>query len=258
MVHRNDIVDFINMTIGPELLTRSEKKDDMANGVQFIGGDGVGVVALGVSLNEEFLKKAVEKKSNFCVFHHGFDPRVYKGAYSQSSQKRLQKIFQSNMTICGFHYALDAHRQIGNNAQIIKKIGASITEPLFDEWGFTGTFSRPISVVSLKKKCEELFGKSITTFLANKKEVTIIGVVSGAGKPYDAELVEFAGKGIELYISGETGESRPHAVTECGISYFVCGHYATEVFGVQALGEKIQEHFGNKLRVEFIDVPNSI
>ena len=45
---------------------------------------------------------------------------------------------------------------------------------------------------------------------------------------------------------------------ESEINYFACGHYATEVFGVQELGKVIKSRFKDKLEVEFIDIPNPI
>ena len=55
MVSRDELIDFVHSTIGVDLLSKASRKDEMANGVQIHGGDDVRVVALGVSLNEEFL-----------------------------------------------------------------------------------------------------------------------------------------------------------------------------------------------------------
>ena len=73
-----------------------------------------------------------------------------------------------------------------------------------------------------------------------------------------AELAEMEVKGVQLYISGETSEWVVHQMKESEINYFCAGHYASEVFGVQELGKKIKEKFGNNIEVEFIDVPNEI
>ena len=43
---------------------------------------------------------------------------------------------------------------------------------------------------------------------------------------------------------------------EAGIHLFAAGHYATETFGVRALGEHLAERFS--LRHVFIDVPNPL
>ncbi len=258
MVKRDEIIQFIENYFGEELLYRAALKDELANGVQILGGEQVKKVTLGVSLNEDFLNQAVNTGSNFCIFHHGFDPRTYKSKYPQYAQKRLKVIFENKLSILGYHYALDAHPEIGNNATIIKLLGASVTQPLYQEWGFTGLFSKPQDVKQLAKTCTKFMEHDVLTVYTGPSEVKTIGVVSGAGKPYAAEIAEFETKGVELYISGETTESALHKMKESNINYFVCGHYATEVFGVQELGKLIKSHFKEKLEVEFIDIPNPI
>lgn len=258
MIHRDELIKFINDTIGSDILTKAIQKDEMPNGVQFLGGGEVEKIALGVSLNEEFLVKAGEWGSNFCVFHHAFDVRTYKSLYSLSSQKRLKAIFENNMTVMGFHYALDAHKTLGNNAIIIKKLGAKLGEPLFEEWGYMASFEKPRDLHDLGHKCEELFDHEIFVVAGGPEKVKKIGVVSGGAKPYAENIAEMENLGIELFISGETSESVPHKMQESGINYFVCGHYATEVFGVKALGEEIKKQFGKKMDVEFINVDNPI
>lgn len=258
MVKRDEIIEYIYSIFGEELLAKALAKDEVANGVQTLGGENVEKVALGVTLNEEFLKKAIDWGSNFCIFHHGLDPRTYKSRLGISLQKRLKLIFDNKMTIAGFHGALDMHPEIGNNAMIIKKLGAKIKEPLFDEWGYVAEFEKPQDLVELADKCEHLFHHDIFVVDADKKRVKRIGVVSGAAKPYQENIAEMETKGVELFISGEPSESVPHRMQESGIAYFVCGHYATEKFGVQELGEKIKSKFKDKVEVKFIEVPNPI
>jgi dinuclear metal center YbgI/SA1388 family protein len=258
MIKRDELITFINKTIGQDLLEKAIVKDEMANGVQFLGSASVEKVALGVSLNEEFLQQAVEWGADVCIFHHGFDVRTYKSRFPLSSQKRLQLIFKNGITVMGFHYALDAHPTLGNNAVIIKSLGAKIKETLFEEWGYTAVFDKPQDLSKLASNCEKLFNHEVFITAGGPEKVKTIGVVSGAGKPYAEHIAEMEAKGVELFITGETSESVPHKMQESGINYFACGHYATEVFGVKALGERIESKFGTRLKVEFINVPNPV
>jgi len=258
MVKRDELINFIYATVGKELLEKALQKDEHPNGVQVLGSDAVKKVALGVSLNEEFLQKAIKAGSNFCIFHHGFDVTAYRARYSLYSQKRLKLIFQNDMTVVGFHYALDAHPEIGNNATIIRMLGAKIDQPFWDEWGYTATFSKPKDVHELAHKCKDLFNHEIFVVNSGPEKVKKIGVVSGGAKPYAENVAEMEAKGVELFITGETSESSPHKMIEERINYFVGGHYATEVFGVKELGKKIKSHFKNKIDVEFIDIRNPI
>lgn len=223
-----------------------------------MGGEQVEKVTLGVSLNLEFLEEAIKRGSNFCIFHHGFDPRTYNSLYSLSSQKRLKAIIDHKMTVCGYHYALDAHPKIGNNALIIEKLEAELGESLFDEWGYVGTFPKPENIENLEQRCAQIFNHEIFSVYSGPKEISRIGVVSGAGIPSQEHLTEMSNKGIQLFISGETSESTPHKMRENGINYFVCGHYATEVFGVGQLGKNLRNHFGDDLEIEFIDIYNAV
>jgi len=258
MIKRDELIKFIEKTIGEDLIQKALIKDEIANGAQFLGSESVEKAALGVSCNEEFLLAAIKAGAQFCIFHHGLDTRVWKSRYPLFSQKRLKVIVENKLTIMGLHYSLDSHPEIGNNAVIIKLLGAKIKQPLFDDWGYTAEFEQPQSVEKLKTICRKLFNHEIFTVLSGPKQVTIIGVVSGAGKPALSELAEIEIKGVQLYISGETSEWIVHQMKESGINYFCGGHYATEVFGIQELGKKIKEKFTNNLEVEFIDIPNEI
>jgi dinuclear metal center YbgI/SA1388 family protein len=258
MVKRDELIKFIYQTIGKGLLEKAAKIDEVANGVQILGKEGVAKVALGVSLNEVFLKEAVKRDADFCIFHHGLDPRTVKSRFPICFQKRLRMIFQNNLTIVGLHYALDSHPLIGNNAMIIKKLGAKIAGSLYDEWGFAASFPVAQDVKRLRDKCAKLFNHSVLAVLAGPQKVKTIGVVSGAGVPQTSHFLEMEDRGVELFISGETHESVPYKMRESGINYFLCGHYNTEVFGVKALGEKIKAKFKNRLKVEFIDIPNEV
>lgn len=258
MIKRDELIKFINQTIGEELIQKALAKDEVANGVQFLGSEEVKKAALGVSCNEEFLLGAVKAGAQFCIFHHGLDTRVWKSRYPLFAQKRLKVITENKLTVMGLHYVLDSHPEIGNNAMIIKLLGAKIKEPLFEEWGYTAEFEQLQNVEELKTKCAKLFNHEIFSVLTGLKKVKTIGVVSGAGKPEVADIAEMEAKGVELFISGETSEWIVYQMKESGINYFCGGHYATEVFGIQELGKKIKEKFKNNLEVEFIDIPNKI
>jgi len=101
MVKRDELIKFIYNTIGKEWIERALEKDELANGVQFLGKEEISKVALGVSLNEDFLQEAVKAGAEFCIFHHGFDARVWKSCYPRFSQKRLKVIYENGLGMNG-------------------------------------------------------------------------------------------------------------------------------------------------------------
>ena len=60
--------------------------------------------------------------------------------------------------------------------------------------------------------------------------------------------------GGDVYLSGEISERTTHEARELGVHYISAGHHATERYGVQALGAKVQQEFG--IEVAFFDDHN--
>ena len=262
MVKRDELIKTINKIIGSDLLAKANKVDQNANGVQVHGVDGVNKIALGVSTSMDFFEEAVDSGAEFCITHHGLhlsEKYMYNSLLNKSQQSILKYVFANNLTVSGYHYSLDAHHEIGNNATIIKLLGAKFTnEPYFEEWGWVGEFDREVEAEELASICAKVFEHDIFAVYGGPAKIRRIGVCSGGAKPVDADIHEIAAKNIDLHLAGEIAEGGPAIARECGFNYFAAGHYATEVFGVQELGKKIKSHYKDMLEVEFIDIPNPL
>lgn len=256
MVKRNQIINFLNSYFGQSLLQKAAKIDtSMPNGIQVHGQAEVKKVALGVSLNMDFLKEVVKSKAQFVIVHHGmrFTDVLY---LNESWRQRLKIILENELTLAGYHFVLDHHPKIGNNATILKSLGAELKETIFDEFGWIGEFPQPKDVKKVSKKLSNLLNHDVFAVFGGPQKVKRVAAVSGGGVPYEKPIHEFLQKKVELYITGEIRESRPAVFKEIGINYFSGGHYATEVFGVQELGKVLKSQFKDQLEVEFIDIPN--
>jgi len=260
MVTREELITFIEQTIGLDLLTKARLKDIYGNGVQVHGNEKVEKITLGVTLTHDFLEESVSAGAQFCLTHHGLDltsHNIVATRLHSGMQTDLKYIFAHDLTVSGYHYSLDAQPDFGNNATIIRELGAKKTgETYYDEWGYIAEFKTPILATDLAQKLSEITSHDIFTVYGGKDTIKRIGVCSGGAKPYDRELWEIIDKQIDAHITGEIIEASVGQANGVGYNYYSCGHYATEVFGVQELGKKIKEHFKNKLEVEFIDIPN--
>lgn len=259
MVKRDDLTKFLYKIIGQDLLEKAASLDVVPNSVQIKGNDEVEKVVFGVSCSLEFLEQAIATEAQYCVFHHGLSPDyLVKNGRFDIIEDRLRLIFTSNLTIAGFHYTLDAHPKLGNNAVIISKLGAKRKEPYFEGWGWVGEFDKPINVRQLADKCAKLFQHDVFAVYAGPEKVKRIGVCSGGAKPRGMDQFEILDKNIDAHITGEIGEADPYQAEEGGYNYFACGHYATEIFGVQALAKAVKDEFKSKLQVEFLDIPSTL
>lgn len=258
---RDEITAFLKTYFGADLLEKAQNVDpENANGIQIKGARKVTGIALGVSENLEFFKKADEKKCNFLIVHHGM--RFHKmGLYiNKIYKKRLKYLFDKQMTLAGFHFILDHHKKIGNNAQIIKKTGAVIKNNFSEEWGWIGEFEKSKSIKKVKQELKALFNREpLAEYIYGNNEIKKIAVVSGGAalRNYQDEVTQILEKDIDLYITGEAKESTAATCKEAGINYLAYGHYNTEVFGVKALQKVLQKKYP-KLPVEFIDIPNKL
>ena len=262
MVTRDELTKVIEGLIGSDLIAKARQKDIYSNGVQIQGSENVHKLALGVTMTYDFLVEAEAAGAEYCLTHHGLDLTNHNLVSSRlhpGIERDLRFIFAHNLTAAGYHYSLDAQPEFGNNATIIHELGATMTgETYYDEWGYVAQFPEPVKATVLAKRLAELTSHDVFTVYGGPELITRIGVCSGGAKPYDRELYEIVDKHIDAHIAGEIIEPSVSQAQGVGYNYYACGHYASEVFGVQELGEKVKAHFGDRLEVEFIDIPNSL
>lgn len=262
MIKRDELIKTIEGTIGNDLVKRARIFDPYANGVQVQGKEEVAKVALGVSVNVNFLNEAIDAGAQFCIFHHGLDLTTHNIVSSRMHpglQKRLKLVFDHDLTVAGYHASLDIQPEFGNSATIIDLLGAKRLDiPYFDGWGWVGEFEKPIAVEKIAEQLSEIMSHDIFAVYGGKDKVKRIGVSTGASKPYSKEIWEILDLEIDAHISGEIIEPGPAQAMDIEYNYFSCGHYATEVFGVQELGKKLKSKYKDKLEFEFIDIPNPL
>lgn len=262
MIKRDELVSYIEKTIGHDLIAKARTKDIYSNGVQINGSNEVKKIALGVTMSLDFVEESVASGAQFCLTHHGLDltsHNIVASRFHIGTEKTLKFIFDHNLTIAGYHYSLDAQPEFGNNAALINELGGVKTaETFFDDWGYVATFPTPVPVTELADRLAKVTSHDVFSVYGGPNSIARLGVCTGGAKPYDRTLIEIIDKKLDGIVSGEIIEASINQAKEVGYNYLAAGHYATEVFGVQELGKILKEHFGSKLEVEFIDIPNPL
>lgn len=254
MIKRDKLIAFINKTLNYE----KDKDPYGPNSLQVFGKEAVGKVALGVSANLELFKKAAVWKADMMIVHHGLfwdsDERVIK----KVMKKRLKILFDNDITLLGFHYFLDTHPTLGNNAQIIKLLGARKGKEFGElkkvTWGFKGKFPSKLSFDKLIGLIEKRLKIKPKIFAYGPEKISRIGVVSGGGAYLIKEAID---ANLDVYITGEPAEPIEALAKEAGIHFIYLGHYNSEKFGILALGEVLKKKFPD-LEIKFIDIPNPL
>ncbi len=242
------------------LLQPERFQDYCPNGLQVPGAELVGTIATGVSANLELFELARAEGAELILAHHGlFWGSSAPGPIDVALKRRLEVLFDANMSLLAYHLPLDAHLEVGNNALLARALGAEKLEP------FALHAGQPIGVLAHFDAAEglpaaELFARiqRITVrepliFDAGPARVRRLAIVTGAGAGYLAEAIA---AGADAFLTGEPAERVMSHAREAHVHFIAAGHYATETFGVKCLGGRLSERFG--LRHVFIDVPNPI
>jgi dinuclear metal center YbgI/SA1388 family protein len=235
-----------------ELLDLDAYPDFGPMGMQVQGADEVTKIACGVSASLALFQRAAELDAQLLIVHHGLfwdkDPRRIDGPM----RKRLQALFDADLTLAAYHLALDAHPELGNNALVAKQLGIEPKER-FAGIGFGGPLRPPTEAQRFARRVSEKLGREPLVFPHGPETVKRAAVITGRGGKYFAEA---AAAGYDLFLTGEAEEPALHLARELGVHYVAAGHYATERLGVQALAKKVAEHF--RIQADYIELGNPV
>jgi dinuclear metal center YbgI/SA1388 family protein len=160
------------------------------------------------------------------------------------------------MNLYGFHLPLDAHEKIGNNAQLCRELKVENMRPFGDIKGQYIGMKGEIRKTDKKiffDQVEQVVGRAPLIFDYGPDLIEKIGVISGGAQKYFSQAVS---AGLDVYLTGEVSEHIMHYAKEENIHFVSAGHYATEKFGIIALGKLLEEKFD--VEVSFIDINNPV
>ncbi len=250
-MNRDRIISFVD-----GYLDSKSVKDASQNGLQVEGKAEVKKIVFGVSASLELFRRAAAAGADMIVVHHG----LFWGRSSPVRgpfRKKLETLLYGGITLAAWHLPLDKHPVIGNNAQILKFLGAGSLKPFGtyndESIGFKGTFARPRPVSGVMKTLRDKLSSDIISANFGPKKIRTAGVVSGGAARMFEQAIE---AGLDLYITGEVSEFVQEMARENGANFIAAGHYNTEKAGVWALEKVLRAKF--RVRTEFIDVPNPV
>ncbi len=227
------------------------------NGLQVPGRPDVEHVVTGVSASAALFERAAALDADLVLVHHGLFWSEAAGPIDPALKRRLRILFDHDLALAAYHLPLDAHPDVGNNALIAAGLGAAWTEPFAVHGGTPiGTIAHldpPAGRDELVARVAALTEREPLVFPAGPDPVRTLGIVSGAAADDVAEAIE---RGLDAFLTGEPAERVMAMAQEGGVTFLAAGHYATETFGIRALGDLLAERFG--VRHTFVDLPNPI
>lgn len=255
MILLDDLMAFLNKYMG-DAQAAARVDQYMANGLQVRGRDEVNTIVTGVSASLRFFEEAVAVGADALIVHHSLNmPSSIH--FDRIFSRRLRYLWDHDLSLIGYHYLLDSHPEIGNNAQIIKALGGRPVEPYPPEgWGWVGEIEGGAERDALLARCTDLFSQEGVQYPFGPERVRKLVAVSGSGAPRPGEMEWLIQHQIDLFITGEPREWNRELFREAGISFAAGGHYHTERIGIQALSDVLQRRLD--VTVRFLDLPNSV
>jgi dinuclear metal center YbgI/SA1388 family protein len=238
MVQLNELVSYCDK------ITRLREIVDFTganNGLQLQNNGSVTKIGAAVDAGRIPFEKAITEGVDFLIVHHGLfwtTPRSYSG----NLYEKLKLAMDNNLAVYSSHLPLDAHQEIGNNRILAKVLGLDPVEWFLE---YEGT---PIALLAkapetrkeLKSRLLKEFEAGITAIEYGSDKPDTVAILTGSGR---SALDEMKALETDTLITGELRQEHFNLAQEEGFNLYVCGHYATERYGVTALAELAAARF---------------
>lgn len=234
-------------------LNVADFKDYCPNGLQVTGRKSIKKIVTGVTACQALLDVAVAKNADAILVHHGYFWKGENPCVTGRKQQHLKTLLSHDINLLAYHLPLDAHPQVGNNVQLAKRLDFEVERGINNNLLWFGQLEQATTARVLAEKIATVLGRQPQVIAADDKLITSIAWCTGAAQDYIEDAVAL---NVDAYLSGEISERTYHQAVEYDVAYFAAGHHATEMFGIEALGQHLQAQFD--LDVEFVNIPNPV
>ena len=241
------------------LLEPSRFKDVAPNGLQVEGKPNIGKIVSGVTASLALIEAAIAREADAIFVHHGLFWRGQDGRVTGWMKQRLALLLAHDINLLAYHAPLDAHPELGNNAQLGLLLGLRPydgTHGRFadNQLGFLGSRADGGSfsgVGELVQCLENTLKRPVTHAGCPPRPIKNIAWCTGGAQSYFEAAIA---AGADAFITGEISEPQAHFAREMGVAFLACGHHASERYGAPATVRHVATQLG--LVHEFIDIDN--
>lgn len=224
------------------------------NGLQVAAEGPIDKLAVAVDATEASISAAARDGADLLLVHHGL---FWDGNQPVTGPRyrRLRMLLEADMALYSAHLPLDVHPEIGNNVVLAGRLGVDVAGTFGDykgtPVGIRGTLD--LSREALCARLDDLLGVRVKMIAGGPERVRSVGVLTGGGGSYVREARD---AGLDALVTGEGSHHTYFEAVERGINLYYGGHYATETWGVEALGAHLAERYD--LEWKFLDLPTGL
>lgn len=242
------------------LLAVDKFKDYGPNGLQVEGRAEVARLVSGVTASLAFIEAAAAAGADTLLVHHGLFWRGQDGRLTGWLKQRVALLMRHDLNLFAYHLPLDAHPEVGNNAQLARVLGLQVDGRFGEQdLGCIGSVRpevdadqpAPADAPALARRVQQRLGRPPLLLPGDGRPLRRIAWCSGGAQGYFEAAIA---AGADAFLTGEISEPQAHLSRETGVAFLACGHHATERYGAPALGAHLAAHFG--LDHRFIEIDN--
>ena len=247
MAHRKDVETCLQMLLRPELF-----KDYGPNGLQVEGRESVRRIASGVTASLATIDAAIAAGADALIVHHGLFWRGHDGRLTGWLAERVRRLMAAGVNLLAYHLPLDAHAELGNNAQLGLRLGLQADARFGDQdLGFIGPAAAGDRAEPLAARVRAALGREVLLVPGDGRELQRVAWCTGGAQGYFEPAIA---AGADLFLTGEISEPQAHLARETGVAFMACGHHATERYGAPAVAAHVAAQLG--LEHVAIDIEN--
>ena len=237
------------------LLQPARFKDYGPNGLQVEGRAEIRRIVSGVTASRALIEAAIAAQADAIFVHHGLFWRGQDGCVTGWMKQRLALLLAHDINLFAYHLPLDAHPELGNNAQLGLQLGLKASTRFGEQdLGFLGARADGGSFISTEALADHIknsLKKPVVQAGHAQAAIKKIAWCSGGAQNYFEAAIA---AGADAFITGEISEPQAHYAREMNVAFIACGHHASERYGAPAVAAHVAAQFG--LQHQFIDIDN--
>jgi len=225
--------------------------DYCPNGLQIEGKEEINKIISGVSANLALIERAIDEKADAIFVHHGLFWKNDSQTITGAKRRKITLLLENNINLFAYHLPLDAHPDVGNNAQLGKLLGINNMNTVADSLLWTGEIDSSVNEFGMK--IESALQRAPLIIGDKSGNINRIAWCTGAAQGFIDQAVEL---GVDAYLTGEVSEQTPATASENDLVFISAGHHATERYGVQALCQHLSGKF--ECQHQYIEIDNCV
>lgn len=250
MIERSELLIAFDALLQPERF-----RDYGPNGLQVEGCAKVCRIVSGVTASRALIEAAIAAEADTIFVHHGLFWRGQDGRVTGWMKQRLALLLAHDINLFAYHLPLDAHPELGNNAQFGRQLGL-VGQSRFGEQdlGWLGARADDASFATAQALSDHLscvLNRPVALVDQAQRAIKQIAWCTGGAQSYFESAIA---AGADAFITGEMSEPQAHLARECGVAFLACGHHASERYGAPAVASHVAAQMG--LSHKFIDIDN--